>query len=137
MRWAVCSRSVFLEVEDEEGNVVLLRAAGVVAGKTGDAVDEGVGETSGRNIALRFQEFFAARFAEFFLRRVLCYEDSVRVEQTAISGTNAEFHRRVSCFGKHAEHHPVLLEFPHLPCGARGQHERWVACSGVAQQGLL
>jgi hypothetical protein len=59
LRWADGSRSLPLKVEDEEGNVVLLRAGGVVAGKTGDALEEGVGETRGRNIALRFQKFFA------------------------------------------------------------------------------
>jgi hypothetical protein len=44
MRWADCSRSVLLEVEDEEGNVVLLWATRVVTGKTGDFVEKGVGE---------------------------------------------------------------------------------------------
>src|SRR5438445_3962896 len=39
-----------LKVEDEEGNVVLLCAGGVVAGKTGYVVEEGVSETSGRDI---------------------------------------------------------------------------------------
>ena len=47
---------ILLKVEDEAGNVVLLRAGGVVAGKTSDVVEEGVSETSGRDIELRFQE---------------------------------------------------------------------------------
>ena len=42
-----------------------------MAGKTGDVVKEGVSETSGRDIELRFQEFLAACLAEFFLRGVL------------------------------------------------------------------
>lgn len=58
--WGVRSRSLALEVEDEEGNVVLLRPGGVVTGKTGDAVEEGVSETRGRNIALCFQKFLEA-----------------------------------------------------------------------------
>jgi hypothetical protein len=49
-----------LEVEDEEGNVVLLHAGGVVAGKTSDVLEKGVCEKSRRNIALRFQKLFAA-----------------------------------------------------------------------------
>ena len=71
-----------MEVEDEEGNVVLLRARGVVTGKTGDVREEGVSETSGRDIQLPFQEFFAACLAEFLLRGVLGFEESVRVEHT-------------------------------------------------------
>jgi hypothetical protein len=114
---------VLLKVEDEEGNVVLLRAGGVVAGKTGDVVEEGVSETSARAIELRFQEFFAARLAEFFLRGVLGFEESVRIEQTAISGTKADFHRRVSRFGKHAQHQAVLFDFPYVTRGAGGQQE--------------
>jgi len=54
------SRNLLLKVEDQEGNVVLLRPGGVVAGKIGDSVEEGVSETRSRNIALRFQKFFAA-----------------------------------------------------------------------------
>ena len=54
------ARRVLLKVEDKESNVVILRAGGVVAGKTGDVVEELVSETSGRDIAVRFQEFFAA-----------------------------------------------------------------------------
>ena len=73
---------VLLKVEDEERNVVLLRAGGVVARKTGDVVEEGVSETSDRDIELRFQEFFAACLAEFLLRGVLGFEESVRVEHT-------------------------------------------------------
>src|SRR6266481_9642265 len=88
---------VLLKVEDEEGNVVLLRAGGVVAGKTGDVVEESVSETSGRDMELRFQEFFAACLAEFFLHGVLGFEESVRIEQTAISGANADFHGRIGC----------------------------------------
>ena len=60
LRWADGSRNLLLKVEDQEGNVVLLRPGGVVAGKTGDSVEEGVSETRSRNIALRFQKFFAA-----------------------------------------------------------------------------
>src|SRR5258708_36723547 len=52
MPWADCSRSVLLEVEDKEGNVVFLCATGVVTGKAGDFVEKGVGERSGRNISL-------------------------------------------------------------------------------------
>jgi hypothetical protein len=36
--WTDGSGGLLLKVKDEEGNVVLLRAGGVVAGKTGDAV---------------------------------------------------------------------------------------------------
>jgi hypothetical protein len=74
-----------LKVEDEEGDVVLLHADGVVVGKTSDAVEEGVGEMSGRDIELRFQEFFAACLAEFFLCGVLGFEESVGIEQRADS----------------------------------------------------
>src|SRR4029077_4360291 len=130
-------RRVLLKVEDEEGNVVFLRAGGVVARKTGDVVEEGVSETSGRDIEPRFQEFPAACLAEFLLHGVLGFEESVRVEQTAISGTNADFHRGVSRFGKHAQHQAVLFDFLYVTCGAGGQHERRMACSGVAQQALL
>jgi hypothetical protein len=54
------TRRVLPKVEDEEGNVVLLRAGGVVAGKTSDVLEKGVCEKSRRNIALRFQKLFAA-----------------------------------------------------------------------------
>jgi len=74
--------------------------------KTGDVVEESVSETSGRDMELRFQEFFAACLAEFFLHGVLGFEESVRIEQTAISGANADFHGRIGCFGKHAQHRP-------------------------------
>ena len=57
---SIVTERVLLKVEHEEGYVVLLRANRVVAGKTGDAVEEGIGETRGRNIALCFQKFFAA-----------------------------------------------------------------------------
>src|ERR1700730_12647477 len=137
--WITCaiSPSLLLKVEDEEGNVVLLRAGGVVAGKTGDVVEESVSETSGRDMELRFQEFFAACLTEFLLGGVLGFEESVRIEQTAISGTNADFHRRVSCFGKHTQHQAVLFDFPDVTYGARDQHERGMACGGVVQQALL
>jgi hypothetical protein len=46
-----------LKIEHEKGNVVVLR---VGAGKTGDAVEQSVGETRGRKVALRFQKIFAA-----------------------------------------------------------------------------
>ena len=41
-----------LEIEDEDGDVVFLRAAGVVAGKISDAVKEQIDETRGRNLAM-------------------------------------------------------------------------------------
>src|ERR1700730_10505229 len=53
-------RRVLLKVEDEEGHVVLLRAGGVVAGKSGDVVEEGVCETSSGDLPPRVQEFPAA-----------------------------------------------------------------------------
>src|SRR6266849_1428616 len=72
-----------------------------------------------------------------FMAGVLGFEESVRIEQTAISGRNADFHRSVSCFGKHAQHQSVLFDFPYVTRGAGGQHERGVACSGVVKQALL
>jgi len=75
-----------LKVEDEESDVVLLRAGRVVARKTGNAFEEGVGKTRARNVALRFQKFFTAGLAELFVSSVLGFEDAVRVEQTAASG---------------------------------------------------
>ena len=48
-----------LKVEDNERNIVLLRTGGTVARKGGDAVEEDIGETRGRNLAVRFQKFFA------------------------------------------------------------------------------
>lgn len=53
-----------------------------MAGKTGDVVEERVSKTGGRDTELRFQEFFAACLAEFLLRGVLGFEESVRVEHT-------------------------------------------------------
>ena len=110
------SGRLLLEVEDKESNVVLLRAAGVVARKNGDAFEEGVGETRGRNIALRFQKLFAPRLAEFFPSSVLGFEDAVRVEQTAISGGKANFRGRVDGFGKHTQHQAVLFNFLDVTC---------------------
>ena len=53
-------RSDLPKVEDQQGNVVLLRARGVVTGKTGDVLEKGVCEKSRRNITLFFQKLFAA-----------------------------------------------------------------------------
>src|SRR5437773_9604528 len=78
-----CVQRGLLKVEDEDGNVVFLRAGGVVAGKTGDVVEEGVSETGGRDIELRFQEFFAACLAEFFLRGVRMFH--TRYQQIAMA----------------------------------------------------
>jgi len=44
---------VLLKVKDEEGNVVLLSAGGIVAGKRDDAIEKDVGESRGRNVAVR------------------------------------------------------------------------------------
>ena len=105
-----------------------------MAGEIGDAVEKGVGETSGGNIELRFKKFFAARLAEFLLRRILGLENAICAEQAAISGSYADFHGRVVCFRKHPEHQAVLFNFPHLDRATRGDQEGWMRRSGIAQE---
>jgi hypothetical protein len=51
--------NALLKIEDNERNIVLLRTGGPVARKGGDAVEEDIGETRGRNLAVLFQKFFA------------------------------------------------------------------------------
>jgi hypothetical protein len=64
---------VLLKVEDEQGNVVLLRAGGVVTGKNGDAIEESAGEMRSRNIAVGFQKLrFEPRGAQLCLTRPAC-----------------------------------------------------------------
>ena len=53
-------RSDLPKVEDQQGNVVLLRARGVVTAKTADVLEKGVWEKGRWNITLFFQKLFAA-----------------------------------------------------------------------------
>ena len=75
--------NVLPKVEDNERNIVLLRTGGTVARKRGDAVEEDIGETRGRNLAV---QFFATRRTELFLRSIRGFQDAVGVEQAALSG---------------------------------------------------
>jgi hypothetical protein len=82
-----------LEIEDEQGDVVLLCARGAEAGKCRDAGKKIVGKTSGREMPMGLQEFFAARFAKFFPRSISRLENSISVEETTVSVGNLNFHR--------------------------------------------
>jgi len=81
-----------LEIEDEQGDVVLLCASGAEAGKCRDAGKKIVGKTSGREMPMGLQELFAARLAKFFSRSVTGFEDSIGVEETTVSAANSNFY---------------------------------------------
>src|SRR5690348_6777048 len=87
-----CLPCPHLKVEDEEGDVVFLGATGIVAGEIGDGMEQGVDETGGRKIKIRFEESCTARLAKFLLRRILGFKDAVGAEQAAVARTHGDFH---------------------------------------------
>ena len=83
----------WLEVENEQGDVVLLCAGGVEAGECCDVGEKIVGKMSGRKMPMGLQEFFAAPLAKFFSRSITRFEHSVGVEETTVSAGDSNFHR--------------------------------------------
>src|ERR1700756_6039382 len=105
--WGALSRAAStaaLEVEHEQGDIVLLCAGGTEAGKCGDGGKKIVGKASGRKMPMRVQEFPAAQFAKFFSRGITGFENAIRVEKTAVSAGDSNFHRRVGCFREESKH---------------------------------
>src|SRR6266478_1037655 len=130
-----------LNFENEQGDVVILRAPGVSAGPATKLKQQRVREV-GSGLGIGSEEFLQARFAELFAGSIHSFQDAVGVKKNAVPGTERNFHGRIGGIRKKAEHQAVGLDFAALGFAAlravtRGEKQRRVAGSGVAQDQLV
>src|SRR6266704_376594 len=89
------------EVEEEQGDVVLLALIRGQAGPVGDFGEEGVGERVGGQGFVGFHETHEAVGAGQLFRGIGGFDNSVGVENVAIAGFESEFEGLVRGFFKH------------------------------------
>src|SRR5215467_3594992 len=82
-------------------------------------------------------EFRKTSFTELFLGRIPGFDYAVGVEHAAVASGDGPFRRRISRFGKQAQHQAVLLDFLNLAPGGRSQKQRRVPCGGVTHKVLF
>lgn len=88
------------KIESNNSDVVVVGAAIGPSGPAGQLTEERGDQRSDSEVGLSFKEPERAGRTEFFLRGVLCFEDTVSVEDAAIARPKRTFEGRIrSVFG--------------------------------------